>query len=119
MSCPISFIFRPGRDNTTEGLLQQLDQLVVSLERSENENQILNQSLVQEKASGRQRHLALVEDLTKALTGRDRAIQAIKRLESYCQQFNVPTIGAYEVRLFDFIVLTYTHLSYVITDDQT
>ena len=99
---------RPGQDQTSQGLIQQLEHMTVAINRTENEIQSLNQELVDEKTNSRQRHSYLIDDLTKALQVRDVAIHSIKNLESYCIDQGIHNSEIHEVRVFIFMTFNYS-----------
>ena len=49
---------------------------------------LLEQELARLRSDGRRRHAQLVDELGKALQGRDAAVGSLQRLEVYCQQNN-------------------------------
>ena len=90
-------IYRPGKDHTSESVLQQLTHTAAALARSEQETQELSHQLIKEKNSARQRHLHLIEDLSKALQARETAVLAVKSLETIIQDKNAPDSHVYEL----------------------
>jgi len=80
-------MYRPaGRGQASEGLALQFEQMSTSLENAHTEVQKLDKELSTEKTLSRRRHGLLVDDLTKALQGRDSALAALRRLEAFCRE---------------------------------
>lgn len=73
----------------------------LALDNSQNEIASLHQDLALEKSRGRQRHLQLVDDLTRTLQARDAALSALHRLEKYCMenQLDIKGMAIYAVSL--------------------
>jgi hypothetical protein len=69
-------------------LLRQLEQLRTALESSQADIDLLEQELARLRSEGRKRHAQLLDELGKALQGRDAAAASLLRLETYCQQNN-------------------------------
>ncbi len=93
-------MYRPGKQSVAaDSHQQQLEQLRTALSVAESEAAALQQDLVAEKSRGRQRHVQLVEDLTKTLQARDAALSALRRLEKFCSERGVDIKGLaiYEV----------------------
>lgn len=72
----------------SEDLLRQLEQLRTALESSHADIDLLEQELARLRSEGRKRHAQLLDELGKALQGRDAAVASLLRLETYCQQNN-------------------------------
>jgi peptidoglycan hydrolase CwlO-like protein len=89
-------MYKSGRDQGTEGLLEQFEHVSQALESSERAFDSLNQDFMYEKTQGRRRHTSIVSDLTNALKGRDAALSAVQRLEHMCEEAGLGPIGIYD-----------------------
>jgi hypothetical protein len=60
----------------------------IALESSQADIDLLEQELARLRSDGRKRHAQLLDELAKALQGRDAAVGTLRQLEAYCLQNN-------------------------------
>lgn len=86
-------LYKPNsgsRNTELDSLHQQLDHLNSSVDRAESQVLALEGELVREKSSSRNRHAALIGDLSKALQSREAISLALRRAETQKQAPNSP-----------------------------
>lgn len=89
-----------SNNHFSEDLLRQLEQTRTALESAHSDVEMLSQELDRQRADGKQRHGQLVEELTKALQGRDAAMSALQRLETHCHHhgWDIKTLEKFKAR---------------------
>ena len=89
-------MYRPGNNTNTDILLSQLDSIARALDQSENNNQMLTQTLASERHQSRRRVSSLVDSLLSAQRNRDATLAALRQLEAHCVASGIEHFAVYE-----------------------
>jgi len=89
-------MYRPGNNTNTDILLSQLESIARALDQSENNNQMLTQTLASERHQSRRRVSSLVESLLSAQRNRDATLAALRQLEAHCVASGIEHFAVYE-----------------------
>ena len=89
-------MYRPGNNTNTDILLSQLESIAKALDQSENNNQMVTQTLASERHQSRRRVSSLVESLLSAQRNRDATLAALRQLEAHCVASGIEHFAVYE-----------------------
>ena len=104
----MKMMYRPGNSTNTDILLSQLDSMSKALEQSENNCQMLTQSLSSERGLSRKRVSSLVDSLLSSQRSRDATLVALRQLEAHCVSSGIEHFAVYEALRSELTSVTET-----------